>query len=138
MRECVFCKIIRKEVEASMIYEDADVVAFLDINPLAEGHTLIVPKMHFVDIFDVDPLILERLGVLSKSIAQRMRDILGVNGVYLFNSSGFSTERSYQHFHMHVIPRKGKDDLKLSEWWSSKVREKNKRELANLANRLRI
>jgi len=116
LKECVFCKIIRKEVEASMIHDDADVVAFLDINPIAEGHTLVVPKRHFVDIFDVDPLILERLSVVSKSIAHRMRAILDVKGVYLFNSGGFSTERSYQHFHMHVIPRKEKDDLKLSEW----------------------
>ena len=50
---CIFCKIARKETEASIIYENADVIAFMDIRPVSEGHTLIIPKKHYVDIFDI-------------------------------------------------------------------------------------
>ena len=139
MTECIFCRIVKKEAEASIIYEDDNALVFLDTQPLANGHALVVPKRHFADIFDIDEAVLERLIQVAKVTAQRMCDVLGIDAVNLINNSGSSAEQSVFHFHIHVIPRKGGDKVGLvSDWWRKKTGAPPRSELNNLAGRLRI
>ena len=68
MSDCKFCKIGRKEEAASVVYEDEDVMAFLDINPVQRGHTLVIPRRHFVDIWDIEPSILARVVAVAQQV----------------------------------------------------------------------
>ncbi len=138
MKDCIFCKIINKEIPANFIYEDEYVIAFLDVNPLAEGHTLVVPRKHFENIFDIDKEVLERIISVAKRISQRMKEVLGASGVNLMNASGISAEQSVFHFHLHIIPRKDGDDTDFSSWWQTKVKKLNEEKLKELASKLKI
>jgi len=109
MEECLFCKIVNNEIPAYKIYEDDLVLAFLDIHPMSKGHTLIIPKKHAKDIFDLDEETLKRISSTAKKIAQKMKDSLAADGVNLYHASGAHAEQTVFHFHLHVVPRK-KDD----------------------------
>jgi len=109
MEECLFCKIINNEIPAYKIYEDEDVLAFLDIHPMSKGHALIIPKKHAKDIFEIDSEVLKKISLVAKKIAQKMKDTLGADGVNLYHASGRDAEQTVFHFHLHVVPRR-KDD----------------------------
>jgi histidine triad (HIT) family protein len=138
MKDCIFCRIINKEIPAHFIYEDEHVAAFLDVNPLVEGHTLVVPRKHFADIFDIDKEVLERIISVAKKISQKMKEVLGTSGVNLMNASGMSAEQSVSHFHLHIVPRKDGDNIDFSSWWQTKVKKLNEEKLKELASKLKI
>lgn len=87
------------------------VLAFLDANPLSNGHTLVVPKKHAENIFDIEEEYLERIFLISKKIAQKMKTSLGIDGVNLYHASGVHAEQTVFHFHLHIIPRKQDDNI---------------------------
>ena len=138
MKDCIFCKINNKEIPANFIYEDELVIAFLDINPLSEGHTLIAPRKHYSDIFDIDGKTLERIILVAKKISQRMKEVLGASGVNLVNASGVSAEQSVFHFHLHVIPRKDDDNIGFNLWWQTKVKKLSNGRFKELESRLKF
>ena len=70
---CIFCKIVRKQAPASIIYEDETVMAFLDIRPLNEGHTLVIPKKHYVDIFDIPEDQLSKVHKVAKQVSTAVK-----------------------------------------------------------------
>ncbi|MDD5569013.1 MAG: HIT family protein [Candidatus Pacebacteria bacterium] len=109
--DCIFCKIINNEILSFKVYEDADVLAFLDVNPAAEGHTLVIPKKHFENIFDIDSAYLEKVGAAAKKIAEKMKESLGAQGVNLYHGSGRAAEQGVFHFHLHVVPRRTGDGI---------------------------
>jgi len=111
MEECIFCKIVNNEIPVYKIYEDDSVFAFLDNHPISKGHTLVIPKKHAKDIFELDEETLKKISSASKKIAQKMKDSLGADGVNLFNSSGVFAEQTVFHFHLHVIPRRKDDNI---------------------------
>jgi len=111
MEECLFCKIIKNEIPAHKIYEDDSVLAFLDIRPISKGHTLVIPKKHAKDIFELDEETLKKISAVAKKIAQKMKDSLAVDGVNLYHASGASAEQTVFHFHLHVVPRKKDDNI---------------------------
>ena len=86
MEDCVFCKIIKGDIPSYKIYEDNFVYAFLDINPSSPGHTLVVPKKHSENIFDIEKDDLKQVIFASKEIAKKMRD-LGCAGVNIYNNN---------------------------------------------------
>lgn len=135
--DCIFCRIVHQEVEASVVYEDEGTIAFLDINPIAAGHTLVVPKEHYTDIFDMESDVLQRLILATKTVALMMRDLLGADGVNILNASGRAAEQDVFHFHMHVIPRKKDDSINFNEWWAKKVIRTERTDLNKLATKLR-
>jgi histidine triad (HIT) family protein len=102
---CIFCKIARKETEASIIYEDAEVVAFMDIRPVSEGHTLIIPKKHYVDIFDIPEKLLEATHNVTKKIAVAVKKATKANGISIVQQNGAAAGQEIFHLHVHVIPR---------------------------------
>ena len=106
MDSCVFCEIIRGEVEASVVYEDADCAAFMDIQPVNSGHMLIVPKIHVAYLSDLN----ERVGAQLFKVAMRLdralrKSGLRCEGVNLFLADGEAAFQDIFHVHLHVIPR---------------------------------
>lgn len=135
---CIFCQIVEKKIPAFILYEDEKCMAFLDINPLAPGHTLVIPKEHVENIFDIEEDLLKHIITTAQKISKSMREKMGAEGVNLFQASGLSAEQSIFHFHLHIIPRKPNDNLNLNEWWRSKVGKTNKEQMEKIAKLLKI
>ncbi len=105
MDDCIFCKIINKEIPCYKIYENDFVLAFFDITQIAKGHTLVIPKKHFVNIFDCEDKYLEEIIKVIKIISNHYKKVLNCTGVNILNASGKSAQQSVFHIHFHIIPR---------------------------------
>lgn len=103
---CIFCKIIIGEIPSYKIYEDNDILAFLDINPVQPGHTLIIPKNHTLDVTTIDNDLLMKIFDKAKDIAQILNDKMNADGFTLVQNNGIAQE--VKHFHLHVIPKYNK------------------------------
>jgi len=104
--DCIFCKILNKAAPASFVYEDDHVVAFLSNRPVNEGHTLVVPKKHYVNIYDMPVDEVAYLFKVVKRVAHAVRDGLNAEGVRIVQNNGSAAGQVVFHFHMHVIPMK--------------------------------
>ena len=111
---CIFCIIINGEIPAFKIYEDEYVLCFLDISQASEGHTLIVPKKHFENLFDVDQETLNHMAQAVKIVTNLLKEKLGVTDVNLLNNSGTNAGQTVMHLHFHIIPRKEGDNINFS------------------------
>ncbi len=111
-KDCIFCKIINKEIPCYKIYENDYVLAFLDVSPVLKGHTLVIPKKHFTNILDAENKYLEEVIKAVKQIANHYVS-LGYDGVNILNATGKAAEQSVFHLHFHILPRKDNDNLKL-------------------------
>lgn len=111
---CIFCKIINNEIPSFKIYENDYVLCFLDINASTDGHTLIVPKKHFTNIFDVDEEYLNEITKAIKIVTKKLESSLGVNNVNIINNSGELAGQTVMHLHFHVIPRYENDGIIIS------------------------
>lgn len=101
--DCIFCKIVNGEIPSYKIYEDEKIMAFLDINPYAPGHTLIIPKKHTLDINSIDEKALSHIMKKARDIAKLVTEKLDAPGFTLVQNNGFVQE--VKHFHLHVIPK---------------------------------
>ena len=104
--DCVFCKIIKGEIPSYKVYEDDIVMAFLDINPLSPGHTLIIPKIHTLDLSTINNDVLIKIIDTAKDIANLMIEKLQANGYTLIQNNGIAQD--VKHFHLHVVPKYNK------------------------------
>jgi histidine triad (HIT) family protein len=138
LEPCIFCQIAEGKSPSSVVYEDKDVIAFLDINPVQRGHCLVVPKKHFVDIWDIDPEVLNKVVIVTKRVAQRMRDVWSTEGVNTFSASGKPAGQDIYHFHMHVIPLRKGERTKFADWCLSAMGKADRPELDTLAKELRF
>lgn len=112
--DCLFCEIINKEIPSYKIYEDDVVYAFLDINPDSVGHTLIIPKKHYLDLDDIDDYSLKHIMEIAKLLKKRIGKKLNCDGLTLIQNSGDVQE--VKHFHLHLKPfYKNKKDKTLEE-----------------------
>jgi len=102
---CIFCKIVRKQAQASIIYEDETVMAFLDIRPLNLRHTLVIPKKHYVDIFDTPDNVLSDVHTLSKKISYAVKKASNADGISIIHQNGKAAGQDIFHLHVHVVPR---------------------------------
>lgn len=111
MSDCIFCKIIEKEIPSYPVYEDDVVYAFLDITQTTKGHTLVIPKKHVTDIFDYDEQlasdVFARIPKIARAIEAAFPDMVGLN---IINNNKEAAYQSVFHSHVHLIPRYGKDD----------------------------
>ena len=105
MTNCLFCKIINKEIPADIIYEDDSVIAFLDIAPVNPGHTLLIPKKHATDILDSDPQSLSDLIKVSPKISKAVIDSVNATGFNFYQNNGEVAGQAVLHLHFHIIPR---------------------------------
>lgn len=101
----IFNKIIKKEIPAKIIYEDDDVLAFLDISQNTKGHTLVIPKEETKSLLTASPDIVSKVFVVAQKIAKDLVDIFEADGVNLLTNAGEIAGQSVFHFHVHVIPR---------------------------------
>jgi len=134
MNECVFCKIINREIPANIIYENGKVLAFLDINPINRGHTLIVPKKHYGDVYDITEDYLKEVAVAAKKISRAIKRGLGAEGINILHASGEAAQQSVFHFHIHLVPRYKDDGL--NTWPKSEYKEEHPTKVAGEIRRV--
>ncbi len=109
--ECVFCKIAAGVIPARIVHEDAAVVAFLDVNPLAPGHLLIVPRDHVMSLADLLPDAAAAMARLFPSLGEAARLAGGAEGFNILLNNGAVAGQVVKHLHFHIIPRRGDDGL---------------------------
>lgn len=101
----IFLKIIKREIPANIVYEDDLVIAFLDIQPVNKGHTLVVPKKPFVNILDGDPEVLAHMIKVVQKIAKALVKEMKADGFNLVVNNGEAAAQEIMHSHFHVVPR---------------------------------
>ena len=102
---CIFCKIVKKQAPASIIYEDETVIVFLDKRPLNEGHTLVIPKKHYVDIFDIPENQLSQVHKVAKQVSLAVKKATKADGISIIQQNGKAAAQDIFHLHVHVVPR---------------------------------
>jgi histidine triad (HIT) family protein len=113
MNECIFCKIVKGEVPAAKIYDDHDVMAFLDINPATPGHALVIPKKHSTNIMDTDERTFEKVMCVVKVVSERVKSRLNADGINVLQNNGRQSGQLVDHLHVHIIPRYTNDNFVL-------------------------
>jgi len=130
---CKFCRIVKGLEPSWTVYEDELVMAFLDINPASRGHTLIIPKKHYENIYDISEKELKRVIVIAKRLAGVYREALGASGVNILHASGRDAQQDVFHFHIHLVPRYKNDELNL--WY--RTQPISKAELSQITQKIR-
>ena len=121
--ECVFCAIVRGRTEASTVYEDDAVVAFMDLQPVTPGHLLVVPKAHAVGLEDLEEALGSQLWAAAHRLARALRrSDLRCDGVNLFLADGEAAFQEVFHVHLHVFPRFAGDDFRIAANWQTQER----------------
>jgi histidine triad (HIT) family protein len=111
---CIFCKIVAGTIPCFKLFEDDETIAFLDINPGNDGHALAIPKAHHPDVYSLPPALIGAVARTAQRVAVAVRKALKPDGVNLVQANGKGAEQSVFHFHLHVLPRRVGDDLKLN------------------------
>ena len=104
MEDCVFCRIARGEEQASRIYEDKEILAFLDARPVNEGHTLVISKKHYENIFEIPDEELANLFKIVKKVAAAIMKSEKAEGIRIVQNNGSAAHQIIFHFHVHIIP----------------------------------
>ena len=107
--DCVFCRIVRGEIPSVKLYEDSEVLAFMDISPIVKGHALVIPKAHYDPLTALPPALLGRVMAAVQRIAAAQTAALKADGVNLFQANGAAAGQVVPHVHFHVIPRFNND-----------------------------
>ncbi len=129
--DCIFCKIIRGELQCSKIYEDKEFLAFLDIHPINPGHTLIAPKIHCQNLFDFPRAEETDLMEFIKKVADAVVKATKADGFNLGLNNGKAAGQVVMHAHFHIIPRYSNDGL---HHWPKK--DCTKEELAEMQKKI--
>jgi len=117
MVDCIFCDIVAGTAPAAKVYEDDRVLAFFTIGPVAEYHTLVIPKQHARDIFDVSPEDWQAVTAATQTIAKAYKAQLGITDIQIITSNGADAQQDVFHLHVHIVPRTKGDgqDVKWQE-----------------------
>ena len=107
--DCLFCKMIKGEVPCKKIYEDDLVIGILDLYPDSDGHTLIIPKTHYVNLMDIDNSVLGHIMNISKELYKKYKDKLNMDGLSITQNNDYGQE--VKHYHLHLIPRYENDNI---------------------------
>lgn len=108
---CIFCKIVKKEIPSKIVFEDDVCLAILDINPATMGHLLLMPKEHYMMMPMVDDAVLGHLSVISKYLSELLEQTFNAKNVSIFIANGAAAGQQSQHFMIHVIPRYDNDGI---------------------------
>ena len=104
-QDCIFCKIIKGDIPCARVYEDAEVLAFMDIHPVVKGHTLVIPKIHCDPITHAPVEALARSIAVVQRVARAQYQALQADGVSVSQANGAAAGQEVPHLHFHVIPR---------------------------------
>lgn len=113
MENCIFCKILNGEIPSMKWYEDDMVMAFLDIEPESNGHTLLIPKKHIKDIYEMDDETLSHLMITARKLASVLEEKLQVKGIKFVQNNGCFQD--VKHYHLHIIPSKDSKMIDIKE-----------------------
>jgi histidine triad (HIT) family protein len=117
MEDCIFCKIVKGEIPSYKVYEDEKVFAFEDISPISEGHTLVVPKRHAQNLWEIPDEDLTAVHLVSKKIIAAIKDVLKPTGVACLQLNDPGANQVVMHYHLHLIPRiSGDPELPVTSW----------------------
>ena len=133
MNDCIFCQISKGEKPAWKVFEDEHVLAFFDYNPASEYHTLVIPKKHYKDIFDIPEDELQQVISSIKQITNLYKEKLGINNIQIVNSSGKEAQQEVFHIHFHIVPRKNGDNQDIC--WTPQIEIRDK--FSELLNKLK-
>lgn len=131
--ECVFCKIIKGEIPCYKIYEDEFTLAFLDISKDVDGHTLVIPKKHCVNVLDCDKETLQKVVNTVQKVSKHYTENCGFAGINILNANEIEAGQSVFHLHFHIFPRNKNDNANL--WPKNDVA---KHTLEQMAEKLKI
>lgn len=106
---CPFCNIASGQSPASLIYEDATVLAFMDLNPASIGHTLVVPREHWENMYEIPEKTLVEMAPVIKRVCVAVKKTVSAEGISIIQLNGEAAGQVVMHFHVHVIPRFRKD-----------------------------
>ena len=107
---CVFCAIVEGEIPSFKVYEDDIVLAYLDINPVSKGHTLVIPKAHTKGLLDTPDETLSAVVSRVKKVAAHIKEVLGCGGFNIVQNNGETAGQTVHHVHFHIVPRYDGDD----------------------------
>lgn len=113
MSDCIFCKIINKEIPGKIVYEDDVCMAFLDLSQATYGHTLVIPKKHYANILEVDDETLAHVMKVVKNLANQIVEKLDAKGVNVLTNTNEVAGQTVHHFHVHILPRYDEKELKI-------------------------
>lgn len=131
---CIFCRIVAGQIPAIKLYEDESVFCFMDINPISDGHVLVIPKDHYENVFEIPP---ETYGALYSTVAKLALAIkaeINPDGLNVMQLNGKAANQVVPHLHIHLMPRRHGDGITVSQW---EPVPGNKDEIAQLAERLK-
>ncbi len=133
MRGCIFCAIVRGEAPGEVVYEDEETLAFMDIHPATRGHTLVIPKEHYRDIYEIEEDAALAVMRSALRVARAIKEALKPDGLNLLQANEPGGYQSVFHFHLHIVPR-WKDDGLAPPW---RARPGDESEMLAAANLIR-
>ena len=107
--DCIFCKINKGDIPSYTIYEDDLFRVFLDINPITNGHCLVVPKKHYDDMFELEEDMIPKIYEVAKDVYVILKDKLDIEGLTLIQNNGLGQD--VKHYHLHLVPRYAHDEI---------------------------
>ena len=119
MKDCIFCKIVNNLAPAKIVFEDEFVLAFTPKVEISKGHTLLIPKLHFENIFDVDEKLFTHFAGVMKDLSKRLVKDNNATGINILNANGKDAQQSVPHLHFHLVPRYPNDGLDM--WIKQKL-----------------
>lgn len=133
MESCVFCRIVAGTAPSHRVYEDEDAVAFMDVFPATEGHTLVIPRAHIENLWSID---VDQAGAVMRAavrVGRLLREALSPDGLNILHATGAAAFQTVFHYHLHLIPRYRGDGVRLP--WARVPASQS--ELASTAARIR-
>ena len=109
--DCIFCKILNGDIPSNKVFENDNFIAILDAFPANVGHTLVIPKKHFANIFEIDENTLKECHVIAKNIAEAIKKAFNISDINILQNNGELAGQTVNHFHIHVIPRVKDDNV---------------------------
>jgi len=131
--DCIFCKIVAGAVPCFKLFEDAETLAFMDINPVHDGHALVIPKDHYPTVFDIPPQAIAAAARTTAKLAKAVNEAVKPDGLNLIQANGPGAGQSVGHFHLHVFPRRIDDRVAIN--WEPKPGDMA--HIAEIAERIR-
>ncbi|MGM9927200.1 MAG: HIT family protein [Bacillus sp. (in: firmicutes)] len=133
MSDCIFCSIIKGDIPCAKVYENEHVLAFLDLSQVTKGHTLVIPKVHKENVYELTPEIAKHVFEAVPKIANAIKAEYDPIGLNTLNNNGEHAGQSVFHFHMHLIPRYGKGDG-FGAVWKTHEKEYTSEDLKQIAS----
>lgn len=137
MNNCIFCKIVNKDIPSAIIYEDEIMLAFLDISQTTKGHTLLIPKAHFENIYDINCDINAHIHKNIPKLANAITKAFNASGINIVNNNGKVAGQTVFHYHVHLIPRyENNDDFRII--YTNNMDRYSKEDLDEIASRVKV